>query len=853
MNRFFILLILITSCYSQTFKFRTDSLKVDEGFIFGVKDRSSFFTQLNDSNQVVWLLLSQAVRQQIGASSVANAPDDTTLSLRIEGLDTTIQVKPEFLVTTKQGLRSDMSDTISFFFADDTTELQNMNIPEGRFVYLKQLSATYSYGGGFFYAGDSIHPEGFANGGYAYDHGYNENLQLIRPEMLQKNQINVLWCGADPTGINESTEAYLRARKKRNIYFPGGLYKISINETANYLEIHGEGQTWENGAYVNSRIGTKFMPVDTAETYCVRLAGNYIRMYDIMITDGPDSNNEPPPAMDSCYMAIYLDGASSCILSDIQINDGADTNPDRGRFVHGIYTKASFAATLKNVTVWNCDYGLTGVGNQAVTNYDACRFMRSEKRAVVLDARVTTAVGWTNFNNCSFEGTRSTNADTLIELINVTNVNFTALYNESYANPTGVGTILLLRSLNDPCVVNIYGSDIAHARAAYHDYPIKTEGSNINLNIYGGVINYKEKPILTGDDGAGTVINLWGVKFIKSGGYHMHGTILEYTDDDYTEDWWNTARNSVFQSGSKHTFFNGGGFSGGIAFDNANVTSLSVGDGSYRIDSMVTAGNGLKIYRGGLFAYSDWTYPDRQYVVHETFEGVGSDEVWTTRGVSAGTWDPDTTVNDIVGNECGYIQNFSKRIDFTGVDTTVNVSALIRVPSSSDSNRIIFQIAEGEDIFALLYLIWRDNANPEYYYPILYYSDFDTSVYEPYEMKFYPDTSYYFRLSYNNGTGSDGEYRVYYDDFPFTGWKEFESMRVLDADDTQQFDRLLIGSNQFTAGMFFDEIMVNTAGDFPIPPAAEAEETYRSMKIEKDTLYIWSSDSLSYLKIPGIY
>jgi hypothetical protein len=132
-----ILLFLTSILNAQPYRLRLDSLKIDHKIFLDGIDRMPFFEGLNDSNQITWPQLSPAVKQQVGAEYVENAPDDVTIELKISGSDTTLGIKSEGVFGTALApsakdtmgtvVRDSLITTIAEQSIDIRTHLQNIN------------------------------------------------------------------------------------------------------------------------------------------------------------------------------------------------------------------------------------------------------------------------------------------------------------------------------------------------------------------------------------------------------------------------------------------------------------------------------------------------------------------------------------------------------------------------------------------------------------------------------------------------------------------------------------------------------------------------------------------------------
>jgi len=205
------LFLLISSILNaQPYRLRLDSLKIDYKLYLDGIDRMPFFEGLGDSNLVHWNQLSDAVKQQLGAGTVYNAPDDLTLELKIEGSDTTIGIKDEGVFGS--AFSQSAIDTIMKYGGDsisvvnDTIALQEKDLGVGGRCFLKQLSTGNKSGAGMLVGIDSSDFGIEPNSIVIFDNP-NTDVIWVRDEFLQFGIINVLAAGAKGDSINDDTQS----------------------------------------------------------------------------------------------------------------------------------------------------------------------------------------------------------------------------------------------------------------------------------------------------------------------------------------------------------------------------------------------------------------------------------------------------------------------------------------------------------------------------------------------------------------------------------------------------------------------------------------------------------------------
>jgi len=141
--------------------------------------------------------------------------------------------------------------------AADTTELKQKTASDGRYVYLKQLSASNPNGGGWFVLADSSYPEGII----AFDTP-TVGKQWVRVDYLKNKYINIQWAGADNDSTTNDAPALFKALEQgNNIYIPGidQYYLIQdtiINITKSNVHIWGDGY--------RSKLKSKYININPA-------------------------------------------------------------------------------------------------------------------------------------------------------------------------------------------------------------------------------------------------------------------------------------------------------------------------------------------------------------------------------------------------------------------------------------------------------------------------------------------------------------------------------------------------------------------------------------------------------------
>ena len=273
---------------AQPYKLRLDSLKVDAKIYLDNVDRMPFFVGLDDSNRVGWNQLTPAVKQQVGAAVVENAPDDITLELKIDGPDTTIGIKAAGVINTAlaasalEAMADIVSDSIAF--PVDTTALKLLNMAEGRVAYLKQLSGTDSagVGAGFFVVTDSLFTYSKATYGYVYKHP-TAGLQWIRDDFNYAVWVN--WYGANGKDGEEASEdkdstAFANALASgHDVYVRDGVfYNIGNHAISGY----------QQGIYGADRNRSVLVP-GTDDSLMFHITGAHHTVHGFIINTGEDS------------------------------------------------------------------------------------------------------------------------------------------------------------------------------------------------------------------------------------------------------------------------------------------------------------------------------------------------------------------------------------------------------------------------------------------------------------------------------------------------------------------------------------------------------------------------------------
>ncbi|NOY58948.1 MAG: hypothetical protein GXO75_08450 [Calditrichaeota bacterium] len=259
MKKLFIVLlalmtILSSILFTQISKWRVKTLEAINTFIVKGKDRTTFFDNLNNSNQLTTTgiedstitkpKLSPGVYQYIDASgggSITNNPDDHTIRVNQSNalyVDTTgnwmltdidKKVNGNTSATDTVGRRG-LWLMVKNSFAVDTAQLKTLD--RGSYAYLERLSSASSNGGGWFAVMDSTYPEGII----AFNHP-TSGKQWVRVDFLTNLLFNVTWAGANGFDGNDDTDAFVKCLKHIEIiannstqvptlYVPVGVYYV---------------------------------------------------------------------------------------------------------------------------------------------------------------------------------------------------------------------------------------------------------------------------------------------------------------------------------------------------------------------------------------------------------------------------------------------------------------------------------------------------------------------------------------------------------------------------------------------------------------------------------------------------
>lgn len=206
--------------------------------------------------------LSETVKAQLGGNHISrDAPDDSTIGLKINGSDTLIAIKPNYEHSLKQ------IPTVN-----SISELTQDSLSYHNVVFMKGLNSGSNLGAGYLVKVDSTYPE-YADGGVAFG-APESGKQWVRQEYLESKIIYANWDGvnADSTNSISNLNSMLNnIPDKSTIFFPKGNYyfdddRIIVNKQLTFKGENGTVFYSDSSEYLHNRwIDTHFIIKNNVE------------------------------------------------------------------------------------------------------------------------------------------------------------------------------------------------------------------------------------------------------------------------------------------------------------------------------------------------------------------------------------------------------------------------------------------------------------------------------------------------------------------------------------------------------------------------------------------------------------
>lgn len=315
-----LIMILAALAMGQEKRARLDRLEVKKELQIKGKDRTGFFTALNDSDQITQpqvqdsiislKKMTPAAVNYIGSGgSVTNNPDDKTLENKS---GSTIGVKDGFAT---------VADT-TFLKGDGASTVGSMR-------FLRQLSSANSQGGGYFVLMDSTYKEGVV----AFNSA-TAGKQWVRVDFINNPKVvNAAWSGFGVNGTATSNSAAMdlvRGIAKSvggTIYIPAGTYLIQHRIIINWDGGGIEGVSRDKTILKRSPTFDTGWSWSTGGGYSIvnftNMHGGFIRNItidaDFKISSG-DTGTGNPILADHCYdlqitdnRVMHITGHTYCI------------------------------------------------------------------------------------------------------------------------------------------------------------------------------------------------------------------------------------------------------------------------------------------------------------------------------------------------------------------------------------------------------------------------------------------------------------------------------------------------------------------------------------------------------------
>jgi len=317
-----------------------------------------------------------------------------------------------FVDSTKQIV----SDSLGWQIAADTTELKQKTASDGRYIYLKQLSASNPNGGGWFVWTDSAYIEGVI----AFDPPI-AGKQWVRVDYLKDKRVNLKWAGGLGNSLTDNSSAFNKIKSFKYIYVPYDTNNYMINS---YTDLSGSND--DDRVYI---IGEKRKPtIDlTNITGSTGLLLNNVYIENIKII--ADNSLSEMFQVDSNFTAVNceFDGLSSIsaisnspfrnsrfekskILNipntanslGIKVYDGTGTEIDNIKFINTRFeningTNLSLVGVINNVLIDGSEFmnNAQGTGDMGISIYSPgvknCRIVNSYFKTIENAIRLQTA------------------------------------------------------------------------------------------------------------------------------------------------------------------------------------------------------------------------------------------------------------------------------------------------------------------------------------------------------------------------------------------------------------------------------------------------------------------------------
>jgi len=195
----------------------------------------------------------------------------------------------------------------------------------------------------------------------------------------------------------------------------------------------------------------------------------------------------------------------------------------------------------------------------------------------------------------------------------------------------------------------------------------------------------------------------------------------------------------------------------------------------------------------------------------------GNEEQSWTQIAGNGTFNQDYTTTALEGDESLYIEkgttNEAWYMSITGTDNANYFGVKLQLPTGNTSDQCYaFELANNSTVLMRQRFYWQAGG---YWLCMWYWNSVGSSSYlsvSSTNVQFDDDTTYWFKIKYDNGSGSDADVTIWYSTNG-SSWTECDDETVTDGTDTLQVNRVqLVQRGTNSVGYIADDIRVRTDG-----------------------------------------
>ena len=196
------------------------------------------------------------------------------------------------------------------------------------------------------------------------------------------------------------------------------------------------------------------------------------------------------------------------------------------------------------------------------------------------------------------------------------------------------------------------------------------------------------------------------------------------------------------------------------------------------------------------------------YDYHETFDSGTEDNTWTDAGGS-GVWTSGDTTKNLY-NSTGnlHVDSEDRRMSITGTDNAVIVTGIFEATDEYTPSAYVIFLRESDGSAVIGFRLV--NYSTDHWTHVEVYDNGDWGA--EYAIDIYPDTTYWFKIEYNNGSSSDSVQKIWVvSSAPTSSWGS-ELVDVGGTTKTEQVGLVALGKKTGNTDVYYDEIRVNLDG-----------------------------------------